>query len=231
MKTIGLLGGMSWESSAQYYRVMNETVKNRLGGLHSAKILMHSVDFQPLRELMLQDDWDGIGSRLASAARNLEAAGADCIVIGTNTMHNAAPKVAAGVDVPLLHIADAAADAVDALGGGPVGLLGTIFTMEKPFYVDRLAERGIEALVPEAMDRRLVDRVIFDELCVGRFCEPSRTEYVRVIDDLAARGAKAVILGCTEIGLLVGPDDAKVPLLDTCALHAAAAVDWALDET
>jgi len=229
MKTIGLLGGMSWESSAEYYRVMNEAVKARLGGLHSAKILMYSVEFQELRDLMCAGAWDAIGDRLADAARTLERAGADLMVIGTNTMHKVAPQVAEAVSIPLVHIADVTADAARAQGVTKVALLGTAFTMEDDFYVGRLKERGFEVLVPEAGDRALVDRVIFDEMCQGAFLDPSRAEYLRIIDDLSAKGAQAVILGCTEVGLLVRPGDTDVPTLDTCRIHAATAVEKALE--
>lgn len=229
MKTIGLLGGMSWESTVEYYRVMNEEVKRRVGGLHSAQILMYSVDFDSIRQHMLVDDWIGAGNRLVEAARTLERGGADMIVIGTNTMHMVAPQVADAVDVPLLHIADATAGAVKELDATKVGLLGTIFTMERDFYRGRLSENGIESIVPPKADRELVDRVIFDELCKGILSPDSRREYLRIIDDLAGQGAQAVILGCTEIGLLVRPEDTEVVLLDTCHIHAAMAVDAALD--
>ncbi|BDQ33246.1 aspartate/glutamate racemase family protein [Pseudodesulfovibrio portus] len=228
MKTIGLLGGMSWESSAEYYRVMNEEVKARLGGLHSAKILMNSLEFQELRDLMCAGRWSEIGDRLAAAARTLEKAGADLMVIGTNTMHKVAPQVADALSIPLIHIADATADAARERGCTRVGLLGTAFTMEDDFYSGRLNEHGLEVLVPEAGDRKLVDRVIFDEMCRGAFLDPSRAEYLRIIDDLSAKGAQAVILGCTEIGLLVRPGDTDVPTLDTCAIHAATVVKKAL---
>jgi aspartate racemase len=230
MKTIGLLGGMSWESSAEYYRVMNEEVKAHLGGLHSAKILMNSLEFQELRDLMCAGRWSEIGDRLAAAARTLEEAGADLMVIGTNTMHKVAPQVAAALSIPLIHIADATADAAREQGFTRVGLLGTTFTMEDDFYTGRLEERGFEVLVPKADDRKLVDRVIFDEMCKGAFLDNSRAEYLRIIDDLAAKGAQAVILGCTEIGLLVRPGDTSVPTLDTCRIHAATVVDRALSQ-
>jgi aspartate racemase len=228
MKTIGLLGGMSWESSAEYYRVMNEEVKARLGGLHSAKILMNSLEFQELRDLMCAGRWSEIGDRLAAAARTLEKAGADLMVIGTNTMHKVAPQVADALSIPLIHIADATADAARERGYTRVGLLGTTFTMEDDFYSGRLNEHGLEVLVPEAGDRKLVDRVIFDEMCRGSFLDPSRAEYLRIIDDLSAKGAQAVILGCTEIGLLVRPGDTDVPTFDTCGIHAATVVKKAL---
>jgi aspartate racemase len=228
MKTIGLIGGMSWESSLEYYRVMNEAVKNRLGGLHSARILMNSVDFAPLRELMCAGDWTAVGDALADAARTLEDAGAELMVIGTNTMHKVAPRVEGAVSTPLIHIADATAEAARAGGFSRVALLGTIFTMEDDFYVGRLRDHGFDVLVPGAEDRRLVDRVIFDEMCKGLFLDPSRVEFLRIIADLAARGAEAVVLGCTEIGLLVRPGDTDVPTLDTCRIHAEKAVAAAL---
>lgn len=228
MKTIGLLGGMSWESTVEYYRVMNEEVKLRLGGLHSAKILMYSVDFESIRQCMLADDWPAAGKLLAEAAGTLEQAGAEMMVIGTNTMHMVAPQVADAVNVPLLHIADATAEAVRGAGASVVGLLGTAFTMERPFYRERLSEAGIETLIPEKSDRELVDRVIFDELCKGVLSDSSRSEFVRIIEELASKGAQAVILGCTEIGLLVRISDTSVPLLDTCRIHAIKAVDIAL---
>ncbi|OIQ52124.1 Aspartate racemase [Pseudodesulfovibrio hydrargyri] len=228
MKTIGLIGGMSWESSLEYYRIMNEAVKARLGGLHSARILMNSVDFAPLRELMRADDWAAVGGQLADASRALERAGAELMVIGTNTMHKVAPEVEAAVSVPLVHIADATAEAARAGGFSRVALLGTALTMEDDFYVGRLRGHGFEVLVPEAEDRKLVDRVIFDEMCKGLFLDGSRTEFVRIIDGLAARGAEAVVLGCTEIGLLVRPGDTGVPTLDTCRIHAERVVEIAL---
>ncbi len=228
MKTIGLIGGMSWESSVEYYRIMNEEVKKRLGGLHSARILMYSVDFEHIRAHMLVDDWDGAGNKLAEAARILEQGGADVIVIGTNTMHMVAPQVERAVSIPVLHIADATAEAVREEGASKVGLLGTIFTMEKDFYRGRLAEHGIEPIVPPRADRELVDRIIFDELCKGIFSDASRREYLRIIDALAGNGAEIVILGCTEIGLLVRSEDTSVPMLDTCHIHAIRAVDAVL---
>jgi len=228
MKVIGLLGGMSWESSAEYYRVMNEEVKNRLGGLHSARILMLSVDFATIRAHMLANEWDKAGAILAQSAQTLEKAGADMIVIGTNTMHMVAPQIEAAVSVPVLHIADATANAAKEMGVTKVGLLGTGFTMEKDFYKGRLAEHGFEVIIPAAEDRAIVDRVIFDELCKGVFNDASRAEYLRIIDDLSRLGAQAVILGCTEIGLLVHPGDTTVPTLDTCKIHAKKAVDQAL---
>ncbi len=228
MKTIGLLGGMSWESSLEYYRVMNEAVKARLGGLHSARIIMNSLEFQELRDLMSAGDWDTIGDRLAEAAKTLERAGVDLMVIGTNTMHKVAPRVAEALSVPLVHIADATAEAAREQGFDRLALLGTRATMEDDFYTGRLAEHGFTALVPEAGDRERVDRVIFDELCRGELRDLSRAEFVRIIEGLAARGAQAVVLGCTEIGMLVRPGDTAVPTLDTCRIHATASVNKAL---
>ncbi|BCS87845.1 aspartate/glutamate racemase family protein [Pseudodesulfovibrio sediminis] len=228
MKTIGLLGGMSWESTVGYYQVMNQAVKERLGGLHSARILLFSVDFQVLRDFMVDEDWDAVAAHLADAARTLEQGGADMIVIGTNTMHKVAPQIADAVSVPVVHIADATAQVARTEGYAKVGLLGTIFTMEDDFYTQRLEEQGLEVIVPGAEDRKLVDRVIFDELCKGELCSCSRTEYLRILDAMAAQGAQAVILGCTEIGLLVRPGDTDVPTLDTCRIHAVTAVEEAL---
>lgn len=228
MKTIGLLGGMSWESTVGYYQVMNEEVKVRLGGLHSAKILMYSVDFAELRELMLTCDWVSIGNHLADAARMLEQGGADMIVIGTNTMHKVAPQIQAAVSVPVVHVADATADAVRELGFFSVGLLGTLFTMEDDFYTGRLKDHGLEVLVPNAEDRQLVDRIIFDELCKGVLEGASRTEYLRIIEEMASRGAQVIVLGCTEIGMLVRSGDTDIPTLDTCRVHATKSVDTAL---
>ncbi|MDD3312456.1 aspartate/glutamate racemase family protein [Pseudodesulfovibrio sp.] len=228
MKTIGIIGGMSWESTLEYYRIMNETVKERLGGLHSAKLLMYSVDFAEIRGDMLAGDWDGAGERLAKAARALEKGGADLLLIATNTLHKVAPRVEAAVSIPLLHIAEASADAVLDAGLTRIGLLGTAFTMEQDFYTARLAARGIDALVPPEADRRLIDRVIFDEMCKGVFTDEARAEFLRVIGGLTALGAQGIVLGCTEIGILVRPGDTDVPLFDTCLIHATRAVDLAL---
>nr|MBL8457080.1 aspartate/glutamate racemase family protein [Zoogloeaceae bacterium] len=229
MKTIGLLGGMSWESTVPYYRQINEAVKARLGGLHSARIVLYSVDFAGIERLQQCGDWAAAGVVLADAARALERAGADFIVLCTNTMHKVAPAIEAAVGIPLLHIADPTAAAIRAAGLRRVGLLGTRFTMEQAFYRDRLAgHHGIEVLVPEAADRDVVHRVIYEELCLGRVEEVSRKAYRDTMQRLVARGAQAVILGCTEIGLLVGPQDASVPLFDTTAIHAGAAAEAAL---
>jgi aspartate racemase len=228
MKTIGLLGGMSWESTALYYRLINEAAKRRLGGLHSAPIAMVSVDFQPIEALQHAGDWAALGDELAAAARRVEAAGADLLLLCTNTMHKVAPAIEAAIDIPFLHIADATARAVTAAGVDKVGLLGTRFTMEEDFYKGRLAEHGIEVLVPDEAERGRVHRVIYDELCRGDIQAASRDDYLRIIDGLVARGASAVIEGCTEIGMLVKPAHTSVTLFDTTAIHAAEAVSEAL---
>ena len=230
MKTIGLIGGMSWESTVPYYRQINEAVKARLGGLHSARIVLYSVDFAEIERLQHAGDWDAAGLILADAARALERAGADFLVLCTNTMHKVAPAIESAVRIPLLHIADPTAAAIRQAGLSRIGLLGTAFTMEQPFYRDRLQDRhGIEVLVPDADDRALVHRVIYDELCLGRIEAASRQAYRDVMRRLADRGAQGIILGCTEISLLVGPQDAVVPLFDTTAIHAQAAAQAALD--
>lgn len=228
MKTIGLLGGMSWESTIPYYRLINEAVKQRLGGLHSAKLLLHSVDFAQIEACQRAGDWDAAGARLAKAARGLQMAGAELLLIGANTMHKVAPAIEAAIDIPLLHVADATAQAVRAAGIARVGLLGTRFTMEQDFYVDRLASHGLEVLVPPPADRDEIHRVIYAELCQGRFEDASREVFRRVMADLVARGVGGIILGCTEIGLLVDAGDAAVPQFDTTRLHALAAVEAAL---
>jgi aspartate racemase len=229
MKTIGLIGGMSWESTVPYYRLVNEGIKARLGGLHSAKVVLYSVDFHEIEQLQRDGDWDAAGDVLAEAARRLQAAGADLLVLCTNTMHKVAPQMEAAVSIPLLHIADGTAAAIKAAGHRSVGLLGTRFTMEQDFYRQRLQDRhGLQVIVPEADDRRVVHDLIYDELCRGLVRDDSREAYRRIMEDLVARGAEAIILGCTEIGLLVGAQDARVPLFDTTALHAAAAVEAAL---
>ena len=229
MKTIGLLGGMSWESTLPYYRQINEAVRERLGGLHSARLVLFSVDFAQVERLQRSGDWDAAGVLLAEAARALQRAGADFLVLCTNTMHKVAEAIEAAVDIPLLHIADPTAAAIRSAGLRRVGLLGTRFTMEQPFYRERLERRhGIEVLVPVEADRAIVHRVIYEELCLGSVHEASRQAYRQVIARLVERGAEAVILGCTEIGLLLGPHDASVPLFDTTALHARAAAEHAL---
>lgn len=230
MRTIGLLGGMSWESSALYYRLLNEAVRERLGGLHSARCVLLSVDFAEMARLQESGDWQRAGELLAEDARSLQAAGADLVLLCTNTMHTVADAVTAGLDVPLLHIGDSTAEAITAAGLTRIGLLGTRYTMEQPFLADRLAAAGLEVLVPGADDRDLVHRVIYDELVLGVVREESRAAYRAVVDRLVARGAQGVVLGCTEIELLVGPDDVAVPTFPTTALHVAAAVRAALDD-
>lgn len=223
MKTIGLLGGMSWESTLPYYRHINEAVRERLGGLHSARLVLYSLDFHEIEALQRQGDWAAAGTLLADAARRLESAGADFLLLCTNTMHKVAPAIEAATNIPLLHIADPTAAAIRRAGLSRVGLLGTRFTMEQAFYRGRLAERhGIEVLVPEPDDRERVHRVIYEELCLGRVEDASRAAYREVMRRLFERGAQGIALGCTEIALLVAAQDASVPLFDTTAIHAAA---------
>lgn len=229
MKVIGLIGGMSWESTLPYYRQINETVRERLGGLHSAKIILISVDFHEIEDMQRAGDWEAAGAAMASAARTLEAAGADFLVLCTNTMHRVADSITTAVGIPLFHIADPTAAAIKQAGHSTVGLLGTQFTMEQAFYRERLRERhGLQVLVPDPAGRALVHRIIYDELCLGTVLPESRAAYRRIMADLAARGAQAIILGCTEISLLVGQQDAGVPLFDTTAIHARAAAVEAL---
>lgn len=223
MKTIGLIGGMSWESTLPYYRHINEAIRRERGGLHSARLLLHSVDFHEIERMQRADDWDAAGAAMAAAARSLQAGGADFLVLCTNTMHRVVDHIVQATALPLLHIADATADALAVAGLRRVGLLGTRFTMEQPFYRERLQARGFEVLAPAADARERVHRVIYDELCQGVIRAESRADYRRIIAALAAAGAEAVILGCTEIGLLVDAGDASVPLFDTTALHAEAA--------
>ncbi len=230
MKTIGIIGGMSWESSLEYYRIINRAVRDRLGGLHSARILMLSVDFAAIAARQRAGDWPALTAQMIDAARALERGGADGVLIATNTMHLMADEVAGAIGVPLLHIGDATARAVRASGHGRVGLIGTAFTMEQPFYAERLARHGLDVIVPDADDRRAAHAIIYDELVQGRIEPASRAVYRAIIARLVARGAAAIILGCTEIMLLVGDDDSAVPLFDTTTLHAQAAVAWALDE-
>lgn len=229
MKTLGLIGGMSWESTAIYYRLLNEIVRGRLGGLHSAKLLLWSFDFAEIAERQHAGDWDGAGALLVNAARRLEAGGAEGLVICTNTMHKLADAVQAAISIPLIHIADATGRAVVEAGAKRPALLATRFTMEQDFYKGRLTGQfGLEVLVPQAAERELVHRIIYDELCLGEIRPSSRAEYLAIIAGLAEAGAQAVILGCTEIALLVGDARAAVPLYDTTAIHAEAAVEWAL---
>lgn len=229
MKCIGLLGGMSWESTVSYYQAFNRGVRAQLGGLHSARVLLNSVDFAGIERLQHAGDWPATARLLAAEARKLQDGGADFLLIGTNTMHKVAPEIEAAIDIPLLHIADATAAKLRADGITRVGLLGTRFTMEQDFYKGRLQERfGLAVLVPDEAGRDRVHRIIYDELCLGEIRESSRAEYLAIIEELAAAGAEAVILGCTEIALLVGDARAAVPLYDTTAIHAEAAVARAL---
>lgn len=230
MKTIGLIGGMSWESTVTYYRVINETVKERMGGLHSAKVLLYSVDFAEIEGYQASGDWEKSAAVLTEAARNLERAGADFIVICTNTMHKVAPQMAAGVGVPILHIAEATAVELKKAGVSKVALLGTQYTMCQDFYKAKLVEAGIRVLIPGQTDVEVVNRVIYEELCLGRIREESRREFVRIIGDLANAGAQGVILGCTEIGLLIGQEDVSIPVFDTTLIHAARAAGLSLEE-
>ena len=230
MRTIGLLGGMSWESSSEYYRMLNEAVRERLGGLRSAECVMWSVDFAAIEQLQRSGDWEEAGRQLAGLAGRLERAGAECLVLCTNTMHRLADDVQAAIDIPLLHIADATAERVKAAGIDRVGLLATRYTMEQDFYRGRLAERhGLEVLIPPEPDLTLVHDVIYQELCRGRVLDRSREAYRRVIADLEGAGAAGIIYGCTEIDLLVGPQDASVPVFDSTRIHVETAVEWALE--
>jgi len=229
MKTIGLLGGMSWESTVGYYRAINEGVKNSLGGLHSAKIVMYSVDFDPIEKLQHKGDWETTAKLLSKAAKNIQAAGADFLVICTNTMHKVAPQIENEIDIPLLHIADATAEYLVKNKIKKVGLLGTAFTMEQEFYKSRLIERyKLDVLVPGEYDRQVIHNIIYKELCLGEVKENSKYEYLRIIDLLANQGAEAVILGCTEIGMLLNQDDTNVELVDTTEIHAKKAVEYAI---
>jgi aspartate racemase len=228
MKTIGLLGGMSWESSIEYERIINTEVRNRLGGMHSADLIVRSYDFAAIEALQVAGDWDGAGRLLAADARRLQDAGAAVIVLCTNTMHLVAPAIEAAIDIPLLHLADATAAAVVAAGVEVVALLGTRFTMEMDFYRRRLETHGLVVLLPEAEDRAVVDDVIFNELVQGRIVAESRARYLEIIDGLIGRGAEGVIAGCTEIELLVKPDDVSIPYFPTTRIHALAAVEAAL---
>lgn len=229
MKTIGLLGGMSWESTIPYYRIINEEVKNRLGGLHSAKIVLYSVEFDEIEKCQSSGDWEKSGRILGRAAQGLEAAGADFILICTNTMHKVAPQIASMIKIPVIHIADATADALKQCGISRVGLLGTRYTMTQDFYKKRLAERGFEVLIPGEADIETVNSVIFEELCRGVIREGSREKFKEIIEKLKDDGAEAVILGCTEIGLLIRQSDVSVPVFDTTVIHAKRAAQLALE--
>ena len=229
MKTIGLLGGMSWESTELYYRAINEGVKLRLGGLHSAKIAMVSVDFEEIERLQHDDRWDEAGVVLAQSARQIEAAGADFLLICTNTMHKVAPQIEVAINIPILHIADATAGSILANDIKTIGLLGTNFTMEQDFYRGRLQEKfGLQVIVPGEEDRQIVHRIIYEELVLGKVKPESRAEYLRIMGQMVDRGAEGVIEGCTEIVMLVQQEHTHIPLFDTTAIHAQAAVEWAL---
>jgi aspartate racemase len=231
MKTIGLIGGMSWESSIEYYRIINEGIKEKLGGLHSAKSLMVSVDFAEIETLQHQGKWTESAQILIGAAQSLERGGADFIVICTNTMHKVAGEIQANTHIPLLHIADATAQKVKAAGIQKIGLLGTRFTMEEDFYKGRLIQNfGLDVLVPNAQERETVHRVIYDELVLGEIRQTSKERYLEIVERLVKEGAQGVILGCTEIGLLIHDGDCRVPLFDTTRIHAEAAVEYALSE-
>jgi aspartate racemase len=229
MKTIGLLGGMSWESIESYYRLINTGIKDKLGGLHSAKIILHSVDFAEIEKLQHQGDWDKTAEILSHAAQGVEQAGADFILICTNTMHLVAPQIASAIKTPLLHIADATAEEIVKAGINKIGLLGTAFTMEEDFYKGQLINNyGLEVITPNATDRQSVHQIIYNELCLGKINDASRNVYLRIIDDLVDQGAEGIILGCTEIALLIEPKDTDVRLFDTTRIHALKAVEKAL---
>ncbi len=228
MKTIGLIGGMSWESTASYYQLINETIKEKLGGLHSAKILLYSVDFAEIERYQASGDWDKSAEVLSQIAQNLEQAGADFIVICTNTMHKVAPQIQKTISIPILHIAQATADALLENGIKRVGLLGTKYTMTQDFYKEKLFEAGLDVVIPDQAGVEEVNRIIYDELCLGQIEESSKQAYLAIIDDLKNAGAEAVILGCTEIGLLVKQEDTDVPLFDTTAIHAKKAAKVAV---
>lgn len=229
MKTIGLIGGMSWESSVEYYRIINELVKGRLGGLHSAKSVMYSVDFEEIERYQSEGNWEKAGDLLAQAAKNVENGGADFIVLCTNTMHKVAKQIEGAVHIPMLHIADATAEKILARGIKRIGLLGTKYTMEQDFYKGRLIEKyGLEVLVPEKQDIETINRIIFEELVLGIINEESKKEYIIIMEKLMNQGVEGIILGCTEIGLLIKDGDAPIPLFDTTFIHAEKAVEIAL---
>ncbi|WP_429303000.1 aspartate/glutamate racemase family protein [Paraburkholderia sp. GAS199] len=230
MKAIGVIGGMSWESSAEYYKLINRHAKARLGGHHNARSLLLTVDFAVVEANQRAGDWTALGVQMAEAASQLERGGAELVILATNTMHRVYESIEQAIDVPFLHIADPTGSALRAAGIERVGLLGTRYTMEQDFYAGRLRERyGLDTLIPEEAERADVHRIIYDELCHGNVKDESRSVYRRIIEGLAARGAQAVILGCTEITLLIKPEDSVLPVFDTTGLHAQAAVDWAID--
>ena len=223
MKTIGLIGGMSWESTVTYYQLINETIKEQCGGLHSAKILMYSVDFAEIEECQANGEWEKSGEILANVAQNLEKAGADFIVICTNTMHKVLPQIQESINIPIIHIADATADELEKQKIKKVALLGTKYTMTQDFYKERILARGIEVMIPEETDVEIVNRIIYEELCLGEIREASKTEYIRIINQLKDEGAEGIILGCTEIGLLIKQEDSSLPVFDTTQIHAKVA--------
>jgi aspartate racemase len=231
MKTIGLIGGMSWESTAEYYRIINEAVKEKLGGSHSAKIVMYSVDFEQVRKCHLQGNWGEATNLMIDAARKVEQGGADFVLICTNTMHKMAEDVAASITIPLLHIADVTAEKIIPFGFKKLGLLGTTFTMEEEFYKGRLKEKyGLDVIIPGKVERQTLDNIIFNELCLGEIKHSSREQIKTIMKKLIANGAQGIILGCTELPLLVKQEDSPVPLFDTTAIHAEAAVEYALKD-
>jgi aspartate racemase len=229
MKTIGLIGGMSWESSLEYYRILNETTKTKLGGLHSAKCIMYSVDFAEVETLQRQERWEEAAQLMIAAGKSLECAGADFVVLCTNTMHKLANEIQSNIHIPLLHIADATAEKIQAAGLRKIGLLGTRFTMEHDFYKGRLIDKySLDVVIPDSKDREIIHRVIYDELCLGTVKQESREQYLRIMEQLVQAGAEGIILGCTEIELLVHEGDGRAPLFPTTRIHAIAAVEYAL---
>jgi aspartate racemase len=230
MKMIGLLGGMSWESTVTYYQELNRGVRHRLGGLHSAPCLLSSVDFAEVERMQEHGAWTEAGQFLARHAQDLERGGAECVVLCTNTMHRVYDTIRDAVEIPVLHIADGTAQPLQSAGFHTVGLLGTKYTMEQDFYRSRLEERGFKVVIPDEDDREIVHQIIYSELCLGKVLEHSREEYLRIVESLAERGAQAVILGCTEIGLLINKANCPLPVFDTTLLHVEAALDWALDQ-
>ncbi|MGH1287607.1 aspartate/glutamate racemase family protein [Bacillus toyonensis] len=228
MKTIGLIGGMSWESTSEYYRILNEEIKSRLGGLHSAKCLINSVDFEEIERFQSNGDWDGAGEVLGNAAYSLQNGGADFIIICTNTMHKVVEKIKENINIPVLHIADATAKEIKRKGIQTIGLLGTKYTMEQDFYKSRIEENNIKVIVPVEKNREKINEIIYTELCLGKITSQSREYYKRVIEELVQKGAQGIILGCTEIGLLIKQEDVVVPIFDTTFIHAMEAVNVAL---
>ncbi len=229
MKTIGLIGGMSWESTITYYKIINETIKNTLGGFHSAKILLYSVDFQEIEECQTREDWEKGADILVQAAQSLERGGADFILICTNTMHKVVPQMEKEIGIPIVHIAKATADKLKESKIGRVALLGTKYTMEQDFYKDKLLKEGISVLVPGQQDREIVNHVIYHELCMGIVSPESKAEYIRIMKGLADAGAQGIVLGCTEIGLLIKPEDVDIPVFDTAWIHAVKAAALSIE--